>query len=77
MSGNVWEWTQDCWNNNYNGAPRDGSAWQSGECARRVLRGGSWISGGSGLRAAFRYGGPADVRGSYFGGFRVLLQDSP
>lgn len=42
MSGNVWEWTEDCWNANYNGAPNDGSAWTSGECGRRVVRGGSW-----------------------------------
>ena len=27
MHGNVWEWTEDCWNDNYNGAPNDGSAW--------------------------------------------------
>lgn len=42
MSGNVWEWTQDCRNQNYEGAPSDGSAWTTGNCRRRVLRGGSW-----------------------------------
>ncbi len=42
MSGNVWEWTQDCWNKTYSGAPTDGSAWTAGDCAQRVLRGGSW-----------------------------------
>jgi formylglycine-generating enzyme required for sulfatase activity len=42
MVGNVWEWTQDCWNQNYSGAPTDGSAWTSGDCSLRVLRGGSW-----------------------------------
>ena len=41
MMGNVWEWTQDCWNQNYSGAPTDGSAWTSGDCSLRVLRGGS------------------------------------
>ena len=43
MHGNVWEWTQDCWHENYAGAPKDGSAWTTA-CAetRRVLRGGSW-----------------------------------
>lgn len=41
MSGNVWEWTQDCWNTSYHGAPTDGSAWLSGDCTGRVLRGGS------------------------------------
>jgi formylglycine-generating enzyme required for sulfatase activity len=42
MHGNVWEWTSDCWNNNYEGAPADGSSWQSGDCGAHVTRGGSW-----------------------------------
>lgn len=42
MIGNVAEWTQDCWNDNYRGAPSDGSAWLTGNCSLRVLRGGSW-----------------------------------
>ena len=42
MHGNVSEWVEDCWNNNYAGAPSDGSAWLSGDCERRVERGGSW-----------------------------------
>ncbi|MCC6539966.1 MAG: formylglycine-generating enzyme family protein, partial [Bryobacterales bacterium] len=37
MSGNVWEWTEDCWNANYNGAPIDGSAWLTGDCSNRVI----------------------------------------
>ena len=41
MHGNLWEWVQDCWNDSYQGAPADGSAWTSGACAIRVLRGGS------------------------------------
>ena len=41
--GNVWEWTQDCVHENYNGAPRDGTAWElGGDCSRRIDRGGSW-----------------------------------
>jgi len=44
MHGNVWEWVQDCWNGSYRGAPNDGSAWESGDCVRRVLRGGSWCN---------------------------------
>ena len=43
MHGNLWEWVQDCWNGSYQGAPADGSAWTSGDCERRVLRGGSWL----------------------------------
>ena len=42
MVGNVWEWVQDCYHSNYNGAPADGSAWTAGDCSRHVVRGGSW-----------------------------------
>jgi formylglycine-generating enzyme required for sulfatase activity len=42
MHGNVWEWCQDVWHENYNGAPGDGSAWETGGADDRVLRGGSW-----------------------------------
>ena len=42
VSGNAWEWTQDCWNENYERAPSDGSAWETGECDQRVSRGGGW-----------------------------------
>ena len=52
--GNVWEWTEDCWNGNYDDAPRDGSSWQDGNCGWRVLRGGSWSLVPSILRAAYR-----------------------
>lgn len=40
MSGNVWEWVEDTYHDNYNGAPTDGSAWTGS--SMRVLRGGSW-----------------------------------
>jgi formylglycine-generating enzyme required for sulfatase activity len=44
MSGSVWEWMEDCWHDNYKGAPSDGSAWTTGEtCSRIVVRGGSWF----------------------------------
>lgn len=43
MSGNVFQWTQDCMHYGYSGAPQDGSAWEGGECKLRVLRGGSWV----------------------------------
>ena len=43
--GNVWEWTQDCWNGSYSGAPVDGGARRSGGCSRRVARGSSSYSG--------------------------------
>ncbi len=57
MIGNVWEWTEDCWNENYNGAPGDGSAWTTGSCEKRVLRGGSWNFEPDIARSAKRYGG--------------------
>jgi formylglycine-generating enzyme required for sulfatase activity len=44
MSGNVWEWTEDCYHDNYKGAPTDGAAWADDDCKYRVLRGGSWSS---------------------------------
>ena len=70
MLGNVWEWTQDCWNENYSGAPSNGGAWLSGDCSRRVLRGGSWGNEPWFLRSASRFGYSAGVRNVDFG-FRV------
>jgi len=70
MHGNVWEWTQDCWNISYNGAPADGSAWQSGRCLQRVLRGGSYGSNHHNLRSAFRINMNAS-NGDSLSGFRV------
>ena len=55
VHGNVHEWVEDCWNWSYDGAPADGSAWESGNCGRRVLRGGSWNLIPGNLRSAFRY----------------------
>ena len=43
MVGNVWAWTEDCYHDSYIGAPTDGSAWTSGDCRRRIFRGGSWF----------------------------------
>ncbi len=70
IHGNVWEQTEDCWNENYTGAPRDGSAWTSGDCRRHVVRSGSWWNLPQILRAAMRDGPFADARGSFVG-FRV------
>jgi formylglycine-generating enzyme required for sulfatase activity len=49
MAGNVWQWVQDCYHDDYKGAPTDGSGWTSGDCSRRVVRGGSFRC----LRSAF------------------------
>ena len=70
MHGNVWEWVQDCWNDSYQGAPTDGSAWETGDCERRVLRGGSCSEPPVSLRSANRFRVSAGVRGFYYG-FRV------
>ena len=62
LHGNVWEWTEDCWNGSYSGAPSNGSARLSGDCDRRVLRGGSWVSNPRFLRSASRYGYLTTIR---------------
>jgi len=54
VHGNVREWTEDCYNKTYTGAPNDGSAWTKGDCDRRVLRNGSWTNKPALLRSAFR-----------------------
>ncbi len=55
VHGNVWEWVEDVWHENYGGAPTDGSAWTTGgDTARRVLRGGSWVNIPGDLRSASR-----------------------
>jgi len=70
MSGNVREWTQDCWNENYSGAPSDGSAWTTGNCGQRVLRGGAWNSIPTDARAASRSRVVSSYR-NYNSGFRL------
>ena len=44
MHGNVAEWTRDCWNTSYHGAPTDGRAFESGDCSHRIIRGGAWMN---------------------------------
>ena len=69
MHGNVWEWVEDCYHKTYQGAPADGTAWTSGNCSSRVLRGGSWGYRPKALRSAFRWGA-AGYRGN-LDGFRL------
>ena len=57
MYGNVWEWVQDCWHDNYKNAPHEGAIWSGGDCSLRMLRGGGWNSPADYARSA--------VRGSY------------
>jgi formylglycine-generating enzyme required for sulfatase activity len=71
MHGNVWEWVQDRWHDDYKGAPSDGSAWEGGDSSSRVLRGGSWNDFARDCRSAIRdWDGPGS-RGSGVG-FRLL-----
>ena len=68
VHGNVWEWVEDCWHDNYQEAPEDGSAWtDGGDCDRRVVRGGSWNDDPRFLRSAAR--GSRVVRGRSLFGF--------
>ena len=76
IAGNVWEWVEDCWHENYDGAPSDGSAWREedgGNCGQRVVRGGSWYLSLRYLRAASRHRFYTVVRSNDVG-FR-LAQD--
>ncbi len=69
MLGNVLEWTEDSYHDNYKDAPTDGSAWQ-GDGKKRVLRGGSWNSAPEIARSAMRDSKEPALRFSLFG-FRV------
>src|ERR1700736_3418935 len=54
VHGNVYDWVEDCWNDNYSGAPSDGSPWMSGNCSRHVLRGGAFSRKPQAARSAAR-----------------------
>ena len=75
MHGNIWEWCQDEWHQNYNEAPTDGSAWLSDNDNHRVgLRGGSWFDSPKYCRSASRDYVDRAERGSFYNhfGFRVV-----
>ncbi len=72
MLGNVWEWTADCFHDSYADAPADASApVDSGDCADRVIRGGSWHNYSNVLRSANRFRLPVGMRSSSLG-FRIV-----
>jgi len=72
MHGNVWEWCEDAWHENYNGAPIDGSAWVSGgDTNKSLVRGGCWFNDAYYCRTAYRSWVAPDYRGNAFG-FRVV-----
>ena len=78
MHGNVWEWVEDCWHSNYEGAPTDGSAWTT-NCKDEewaVMRGGACRSYPRFLRSADRLRAAPSVR-DYARGFRLVQDLNP
>lgn len=76
MHGNVYQWVEDCFEDSLDGMPADGKARTSGNCSRRVIRGGSWDNEARIARSADRYGDTADGR-SGNRGFRVARTLKP
>lgn len=74
--GSQKEWVQDCWNGSYEGAPTDGTAWLTGDCTRRVFRGGSWYDSSRFIRLASRAGAVAVERLDIIG-FRIARDINP
>ncbi|ABG49919.1 serine/threonine protein kinase [Trichodesmium erythraeum IMS101] len=73
MHGNVWEFCQDVWHENYNGAPTDGSAWETGgDSSRRVYRGGSWLNYPWWCRSALRNLYNSVEADNFYIGFRLV-----
>ena len=70
MLGNVYEWVADCWNETHNGALSDGSARTTGDCSRRIVRGGSWDTNARLVRSAYRGRDPSGLR-TIDRGFRI------
>ncbi len=62
MGGNIHQWVADCWHENYQGAPSDGSAWVENDCLSRVIRSGSWKNDPSYVRPSNRDHYDATVR---------------
>jgi formylglycine-generating enzyme required for sulfatase activity/NAD(P)-dependent dehydrogenase (short-subunit alcohol dehydrogenase family) len=71
MIGNIFHWTLDCWNPDYEDAPVDGSPWLSGDCEQHVIRGGSWNLDPRYIRPATRGRDGIDYAGNMVG-FRLV-----
>jgi formylglycine-generating enzyme required for sulfatase activity len=71
MAGDAWQWTEDCWHEDFTGAATDGSSWMTGDCNLHVLKGASWGNDSARLlRPAYRTRYPKDFSDNY-AGFRV------
>ncbi|MEH6652302.1 MAG: SUMF1/EgtB/PvdO family nonheme iron enzyme [Motiliproteus sp.] len=75
MHGNVYEWVSDCYNENYDQAPADGSSWDVGQCNYRVMRSGSWYDIPRLIRSASRYRHPPNASRNTWG-FRLALDSN-
>lgn len=73
MHGNVYEWVADCWNESYEGAPSDGSAWMTGNCKTVQIRGNDWGEAPIFSRSGNRNTNLPDSRGDWIG-FRVARE---
>lgn len=73
MTGNVAQWVEDCHHESYEGAPTDGSAWLTGDCTLRNVRGGAWSLSGWSVRTAQRIGDPPGMRNDHLG-FRIARE---
>ena len=73
MLGNVFQWTEDCWTDNYQGAPIDGSAQSAGDCTQHELRGGSWFTQPDFIRTSYRNRFEGNYRSTSIG-FRLIRE---
>jgi formylglycine-generating enzyme required for sulfatase activity len=73
MLGNVFEWVQDCWHPDYQGAPTDGSAWVTGDCSQHDMRGGSWFTAAPAVSVAARNRFEETYRSNSVG-FRIVRE---
>jgi formylglycine-generating enzyme required for sulfatase activity len=73
LLGNVFAWVQDCWHDDYVGAPGDGAPRQDGSCEERELRGGSWFTAPQFVTASYRNRFAHGYRSSTVG-FRVVRE---
>jgi formylglycine-generating enzyme required for sulfatase activity len=72
MNGNAAEWVADCWNDSYESAPADGSAWLTGTCESHPVRGGGWAHFPEQLTSSYRLRLDAGYRTTYVG-FRLAM----